>query len=322
MKNFLKTRFYQKKIHKIGLLICIWTFFLIPNHHILACDICGCGVGSYYFGVMPQYHKHFMGLRYRSMSFESHLNSQLLRTKEYFHTTELWGRFYPTSRVQIMGFVPYSFNNQVDINKQSKKIQGLNDLVLMANYNILNASTIQDTIVRKFKHSLWIGGGVKLPTGKYNYEEQDAGQVANPNFQLGTGSLDILTNLFYNVRYKNWGFNQDVSYKINTNNAKNYRFGNKISGNSNVFYIRKISKHLSLMPYAGIYFEQSALDTRNKEKIKETGGDLLASNAGMDVYWNQKLNIGVNYQIPLSQNLAHGEIRANNRVVLQASWLF
>jgi hypothetical protein len=76
------------------------------------------------------------------------------------------------------------------------------------------------------------------------------------------------------------------------------------------------------MPYTGIYFEQSALDTRNNEKIKETGGYLLASNVGMDIYWNQKLNIGVNYQIPLSQDLAHGEIRANNRVVFQASWLF
>jgi hypothetical protein len=322
MKNLLKIQFYQKKIHKRSIILLVWILSLTSTQNTWACDICGCGVGSYYFGVMPQYHKHFMGLRYRSMSFESHLNSQLLRTKEYFHTTELWGRFYPTSKLQIIGFVPYSFNNQTDINNQSKKMQGLNDLVLMANYNILNASAIQDTIVRKFKHSLWIGGGVKLPTGKYNYEEQDAGQVANPNFQLGTGSVDVLVNMFYNLRYKNWGFNQDIAYKINTNNAKNYRFGNKISGNSNFFYIKKISKQLSLMPYAGIYFEQSALDTRNNEKIKETGGYLLASNAGMDIYWKQKLNIGVNYQIPLSQNLGNGEIRANNRVVLQASWLF
>lgn len=287
-----------------------------------ACDICGCGVGSYYFGVMPQFNKNFLGLRYRTMHFESHLNSRILRTNEYFRTTEIWGRFYASPKLQIMTFLPYSFNKQTDINNFSKNLQGLNDIVLMANYNLLNATMKNDTTARNFKHNVWAGGGVKIPTGKYNFEEQDAGQVANPNFQLGSGSIDFLLNVFYNLRYKNWGFNQDISYKVNTANSKAYRFGNRVSGNSNVFYIYQISKKFALMPYGGFYYEISGKDTRNQEKIAETGGYLTAANVGLDLYAFKKLNVGGNYQIPLRQNLANGEIRADSRFNLQVSVLF
>lgn len=287
-----------------------------------ACDICGCGVGSYYFGVMPQFNKNFIGLRYRTMHFESHLNSRILRTNEYFRTTEIWGRFYASPKLQIMTFLPYSFNTQTDVNNFSKNLQGLNDIVLMANYNLLSASMKNDTTMRKFRHNLWLGGGVKLPTGKYNFEEQDAGQVANPNFQLGSGSVDFLVSAFYNVRYKNWGFNQDLSYKINTKNSKDYHFGNRISGNSNVFYIYEINKKFAIMPYGGVYYEHSAKDKRTGEKTKETGGYLLAANVGADFYALKRLSIGGNYQIPLGQNLGNGEIRANNRWNVQVSFLF
>ena len=287
-----------------------------------ACDICGCGVGSYYFGVMPQFNKNFLGLRYRAMHFESHLNSRVLRTKEYFRTTEIWGRFYASPKLQIMTFVPYSFNTQTDVNNFSKNLQGLNDVLLMANYNLLNATIKNDTTMRSFRHSLWLGGGVKLPTGRYNFEEQDAGQVANPNFQLGSGSIDFLLSVFYNVRYKNWGFNQDLSYKINTSNSKSYRFGNRISGNSNVFYIHQISKNLALMPYGGFYYELSGKDKRNQAVVAETGGYLMAANVGLDLYALKKLNVGGNYQIPLQQNLGNGEIKAGNRFSLQVSVLF
>jgi hypothetical protein len=304
---------------KKNFLILLCFFTLVASQ---ACDICGCGVGSYYFGIMPQFNKNFIGLRYRNMQFESHLNSRLLRTNEYFRTTELWGRFYINPKVQIMTFLPYSSNTQTDINNTSKNLQGINDIVLMANYNLLNLSMKNDTTMRTFKHSLWLGGGLKLPTGKYDFDEQDTGQVANPNFQLGSGSVDFLLTAFYNVRYKNWGFNQDLSYKINTKNGKDYRFGNRVSGNSNVFYIHQFSKKFAIMPYGGLYYEHSGKDHRAGQQILETGGHLIASNLGVDMYAFKRLNFGLNYQIPIRQNLGNGEIGAKNRLNVQVSVLF
>lgn len=296
--------------------------FLCSLASTKACDICGCGVGSYYLGLMPQFHKNFLGLRYRTMRFESHLNSYVLRTKEYFRTTEVWGRFYVTPKIQMMAFLPYSFNTQTDVNNSAKQLQGLNDIALIANYNLFDFSMKNDTTMRKFKHHLWVGGGVKLPTGKYEFEEQDAGQVANPNFQLGSGSVDFLGNLFYNIRYKNWGFNQDLSYKINTSNRRRYRFGNRISGNSNIFYIYAISRKFALMPYGGLYYEVSGKDSRAGEQVQETGGYFTATNFGIDVYAYKRVSIGAIYQLPLQQKLGNGELRANERFHVQVSVLF
>src|SRR3954462_7781905 len=84
---------------------------------VQACAICGCGAGNYYFGIMPQYQKNFVGVRYYQYSFTSHVGqgySPYEATHETFRTTELWMRFYPTPRIQIFSLIDYNFNTQVD----------------------------------------------------------------------------------------------------------------------------------------------------------------------------------------------------------------
>ncbi len=297
--------------------------FVLFYAQLKACEICGCGVGNYYLGLMPQFNKNFVGLRYRSLRFESHLNSRILRTREYFHTTELWGRFYPVSKLQVLTFLPYSFNYQTDINNKQKNLQGFNDIMFLSSYNIFQSQRMyQDTIPRQWKHSIWLGGGLKVPTGRYNFNDNDANQVANPNFQLGSGSFDFVLTAFYNLRYKKFGFNQDIAYKINTKNAHNYRFGNRLSSNSNVFYVQQFKKNFALMPYTGIYYEFSAKDIRENRTIMETGGNLLAGNLGLDVYTFKKITTGFNMQIPLQQKLGNGEFRSENRWNVHFSVLF
>lgn len=36
-----------------------------------ACDVCGCSIGGNYFGILPQFHRHFVGIRYSEQSFRS-----------------------------------------------------------------------------------------------------------------------------------------------------------------------------------------------------------------------------------------------------------
>ena len=60
-----------------------------------ACDICGCGAGSYYIGILPEFNAKILGLRYRSSNLTTHLNPEgqrtYLTTDEQYYTTELWG---------------------------------------------------------------------------------------------------------------------------------------------------------------------------------------------------------------------------------------
>lgn len=301
--------------------ISLFTLFItLINFSATACDICGCGVGSYYLGLTPQFAKNFVGLRYRNMSYNSHVGmGEMFATKEYFQSTELWARYYVKPKLQLMAFVPYSFNSQETTDK-TLYINGLGDITLLANYNIIN--TMTDTIPHKVNHTLWLGGGIKLQTGKYQYDENNNSQVANPNFQLGTGSTDFMLNLVYTLRYKNIGFSGDITYKMNTRNSQNYLFGNRTNGSLSGFYVQKISSKITMMPNAGFYGEYSRFDKRGANAVEHTGGYLVATSLGVETYIYSRFSIGFNYQKPLSQDLADGQIVGNDRFLASLNIMF
>lgn len=291
------------------LLFCLTAF---PS---LACDICGCGVGNAYYGIMPQSYRNFIGVRYRYRTYDSHLNSQLLRTKETFQTAELWARLYPSKRIQVLAFVPYNFNDQKDAGS-SARLSGLGDITLQANFNVLN--THMDTTMRAINHTLLIGGGIKVPTGKANFTD-DGSLGANANFQLGTGSTDFLLNAIYTLRYGSWGWNSDVSYRINTANAQHYRFGNRLSGATSLFYVTRAGK-VQLMPNAGLAAEYSGKDLKDGVRNSQTGGYAVLGTAGVEAYFGRFVT-GVNLQQPLSQRLAGGDSQARGRVMVHVTVL-
>lgn len=291
--------------------------FLMVYEATLACEFCGCGVGNFYLGILPQFHRQFVGIRYQAQWFDSHVGLHpSLATSEYFQTTEVWARFYPTSRLQILTLIPYHFNEQTSTSGKVY-LNGLGDIPVLANYNVY--STIKEDPLRPLKHSVWMGGGIKLPTGKYKFvESPDAG--ANPNFQLGTGSIDFMLNTLYTLRYNKWGINADATYKINTYNPSNYRFGNKLMGSVSAVFIQQIQK-VGVMPNAGIYSEQSAKNYSGDIVISDTGGTASFITGGVETYW-KKLSAGFNYRRPVIQNLANGRIVAHDRLMVHVTFLF
>jgi hypothetical protein len=305
-----------RKLFKI--VLGIWAGLLVQSAS--ACDLCGCANGGSYFGVLPQGSRQFVGIRYRTSSFDSHLKSSVLRTQESFQNTELWGRFYPLKRVQVMAFVPYFFNRQTEkMTGRTFHLNGLGDISVLANYNLFN--TFWDsTHTSRINHSLLVGGGIKLPTGRFRYDVADPTDVANPNFQLGTGSTDFLLTALYSVRLNDWGWNTDATYKLNTTNSNGYKFGNRLTVNSLVFWTKEIGR-ATLMPNAGLYAEAAAQDLHNRSPNARTGGYLSMANAGMEVFFG-KFTVGGTYQHPLLQNLSNHEIRANARATVHLTVMF
>lgn len=283
-----------------------------------ACDICGCGNGGSFFGILPQSHLRFAGVRYRVKQYESHLSSSFFRSREQFQTAELWARFYPLKRTQLMVFVPYNWNTQTLYRTETpQKISGLGDISALFHYNIVN--TFWDSTTHKIDQTLLIGGGIKAPTGKFRYVE-DGTEVANANFQLGTGSVDFVVNAIYNLRYQKWGSNVDVSYKINTTNPTHYRFANRLSGSVSVFRTLSLSS-LTLMPNAGVYVEHFGYDIKNGQKNTFTGGTLSTANAGLEVYF-KRISAGIIYQSPLYQRLSDGDLKLKNTLSTHLTFLF
>ncbi|WMX14250.1 hypothetical protein [Aureispira sp. CCB-E] len=288
---------------------------------VLACDICGCGVGGYYSGMLPQYHKNFIGLRWRLSSFSSDLGHEgegiNAFSREHFHSLELMGRFYPHRRVQILAFVPLSYNVRI-APEEANHLIGLGDISVIALYNIYNTSFVAE---KDLKHNLLVGGGVKVPTGSFQRTDMQ-GELLTPSLQLGTGSVDFLTMAVYTMRYKRWGVNVNATYKINLPNAHTYKFGNQLMTAATAFFLHKVKNtEWGIMPQLGLAFEHANYNLKNGYKRINTGGNQLIATVGIEVYY-KKIQVGINYQQPTWQNLSDGLVQAKPRFSANINYLF
>ena len=286
-----------------------------------ACDVCGCSLGGSYYGILPQFQKNFIGLRWSQAKFYAHMNHGAVLGEESSHDTyskvELWGRYYINDKIQVFAFIPYSYNN-MNGTEQKLKTHGLSDVSIVANYLILNTG---EDKTKKFKHTLMAGAGLKLPTGEY--DEEDNGLIINRNFQLGTGSVDFIISGFYTLRYQKVGLNSEVGYKINTRNRYDYLFGNQFHASTRFFYWQNL-KSLSLLPNVGVYYEQAAPHKDGEIIQANTGGNALFFSAGMEIYY-RKFSAGFNFQDPFKQNYNSddiAEITSKDRMAVSITYSF
>jgi hypothetical protein len=279
-----------------------------------ACDRCACGATNYYVGILPQYHRSFVGFRYRHSLFETtgHHDADAVST-ETFQSAELWGRFYPTRRIQVLAFVPYQFNRQSGGGVSEIAANGLGDAAFLGSYRLLDATK------NGVKHQLWAGGGLKMPTGTYN---PGSSGLNNPNFQKGTGSWDVLFNAQYTLRLAKWGVFTDLNYRINTTNSYEYKYGNRMGAVASVFYIRDLATDFAVMPNAGMYYENSSADKKYGYIQDETGGYLTAAQLGLDVYFLKNFAVQSWVLLPVDQHLQAGYTQAKPRWMVGLSCMF
>ncbi|ULQ51281.1 transporter [Flavihumibacter fluvii] len=291
---------------------------------ILACDICGCGVGSYYIGILPEFKKRFIGIRYQHKGLKTHIGPNgsisYLSSDETYQTLDIWGAWNIGKKFRIMGFIPYNVNQRTSsVGSVSKS--GIGDIALNGYYQVFNQrKTIHDK--KLLVHSLWVGAGLKLPTGEYNPADKNAVQGSQNSFQLGTGSVDGMLNAMYDLRIQDLGMNANISYKFNSANKYDYTYGNKFTVNWLTYYKIRLNKKIMVAPNAGCLFEFSAKD-RNKygSTVFESGGQLLMGTLGAEMTFGN-IGIGGNYQTPLQQNLAENTVLAKPRVLVQVTWAF
>lgn len=294
----------------------------------MACDVCGCGVGSYYLGILPDFNKRFIGLRYQQNRLQTHLGSNGIRTpnstNETYRTMELWGAWNFGNKWRVLAIVPYSFNERtVGTNTlETGKKNGLGDIVVMGHYKLFDdAHTTSSN--KLLMQSLWVGAGIKTPTGTYDTSEQSSAEMGAPNnFQLGTASTDFMINAAYDIRLMDAGVNVNTTYKINTENKHDYRYANKLTVNALAYYKFNIKNKVRISPNAGVLYETQSKDVLyNRFDVAQSGGQSTIGIAGVEINVGA-ISIGGNFQSPLSQNLADGRIKAGNRFMTHVSFSF
>ncbi|MFT3947515.1 MAG: transporter [Agriterribacter sp.] len=284
---------------------------------VSACDICGCGVGSSYIGILPEFNTKIFGVRYRYSSLLTHIGSDgvntYLTSREHYRTAELWGGWNITKNLRVMVTAPYNFNERINQGTTHTK-SGIGDITLSGYYQLLNKrKTLNDN--KLLIQSLWLGADVKLPSGKYNPADKESSNNNVNLFQLGTGSTDFIANAMYDLRLQDAGINATASYKINTTNKYDYTYGNKLNLSAQAYYKFRILNKLMLAPNAGIQYETAQKDLDGKYRVDVSGGNILIGTIGIETAFS-KISIGANWQSPLSQKLANGFVKAGNRMMV------
>jgi hypothetical protein len=298
-------------------------FLLLEAQGSMGCDICGCGVGSYYIGILPDFNKRIIGLRYRYNQMSSHLgvngSTSYLTSSEQYQTVELWVAWNLGPKFRIMANIPQNFNkrtNQAGVNKKA----GLGDISFNGFYQLLNKRTVVKS--RKLLvQSLWVGAGLKLPTGEYNPADKQNTTSASNLFQLGTASFDYSFNLMYDIRYDDAGLNLNSSYKFNSQNKYEYSYGNKFNLSVQAYYKWRMVKHLSVSPNAGILIETSKNDIDQRIQVYASGGQIVMATLGAETI-HKSIAFGFGFQTPVSQQLANGMVSSGSRFFGHVSYLF
>jgi len=269
------------------------------------CDACGCSASGGSMGFASMLNSNFVGVRYFNQQYQSTdgLYSNSLWYKENFNTTQVWARIPVKEDIQISVLLPYhSHNRNTPVGEQS--IRGIGDITLLAMYRLYQTHKDSTYLV----HTWQMGGGLKLPTGKFN--ETNSGAI-NPSFQVGTGSWDYLLATEYIVRRKQFGLNTMLNYVIKTENQKNYRFGNQLNYATTFFYLYE-KEALSFAPQLGLAGETYASNYQHGIQLKETSGNALFGKIGFEVGRNA-FSFGANAMLPIKQNLTGGNVEANYR---------
>lgn len=292
-------------------------FFI--NKQSRACDICGCGVGSNYIGILPEYQSSIIGLRHRYNSMHTHLNpngqDSYLKTKEQFHTSELYlgMQFHPKWRAFVS--VPFHFITKENTINRSE-IQGFGDPMAFAQYQIFNHKKLIKE--RLLVTSLWLSVGLKAPVGKYSNANFNASDNTN-TFQLGTGSWDFVSQLMYDVRLQDWGTNLTMQYKINTTNPDQYYYGNKFQSVLQLYRKFAIGKDRNISPNIGYHVDYSSQDLKRELSVYSTGGIVQKINAGVELKL-KKVLLGFNYQYLIAQKIGNGSVGLNNGMMMHIGY--
>ncbi len=294
---------------------------LLVNHSF-ACDICGCGAGSNYVGLMPEFGKKIFGLRYRHNSLVAHLNSDgsttYMTTKESYTNLEIWGAINVKPKFRLMFTLPYSFNERTNQGITKSKNE-LSDITINAYYELINSrKTLHNKLLVQ---NLWFGGGIKLPTGSYTATDKSMSSMNTNLFQNGTGSVDFSLNGMYDIRYQDVGISINSTYKINTANKYKYQYGNKFVNTAQLYYKWKIKNKFSIAPNIGIAYETSNKDYDDVFSVDMSGGNISTFNLGCEFKY-KIFSVGTNYQIPQFQNLANSTIKADNKLMVHFSIVY
>jgi len=298
------------KIHYIANRKLLVLLFIFMSCQAFACDICGC-----FMGITPYFNRNNISLLYRYRSFngydgQSHslfpnggnffiparsqhspITSHAGNPEDYelYRSLEIRGKYFINSKLEINAILPYVSNSE-RYNGYTSSISGIGDANLYAGYHLIQKQN------DNFKQQLIAGIGIKLPTGKNDFKNNEGIRYSSL-MQAGTGSTDGFIYLNYMVGMGKFGASLNTSYKVNGTNNRDEGIANSTTSFLNVFYMQRIGK-IQVMPSAQFFYEYSGGEQYKGIKTGEHVMNNLMGGIGADIFYkNIALNTGIQKNI-------------------------
>ncbi|NIJ45562.1 hypothetical protein FHR24_002030 [Wenyingzhuangia heitensis] len=281
----------------------IFTLLILISTNTYACDVCGCGSSnsSSFANVLGG---NYIGFSYNYMYFQyiqKTADPDFPLAEDHVNTVSVSGQYHITDKIQINATIPYRFNNRY---KASGNISnsGMGDISVYGLINVLHSES---------NHSLKLGAGLKLPTGKFDLQNSSLNQTSAA--QLGTGSLDILLPVQYYYTNNQWSFNASAMYFIKGTNDDEFKYGDQTQVNVSTSYVFPVATNISLAPSVGVSYDHFLASERFDIVDSRTKGYMTNASIGVQME-TAHLILGVNTQLPIAQNLIDNEVTFNQSV--------
>lgn len=291
----------------------------IPVISASACDICGCSGSASYFGTIGQLPGHLVGARYGYRVFDNRhpadLNGNIpAPSREFFHQWELFGRWMPHERIQVLGGIPLQYIMQREGGVLNSHV-GVGDAWVQVHYAALKRNPADGA---KFRQEIWVGGGLKLPTGNFKNTTDSSGMAAS--LFPGSGSLDFQLMTRYNFVKGNWSFGAEAMAIFPSSNPVGYTFGKRVQGMFRGTYRFRTGKAY-WYPSLTSSVEFADKDYDKGERNLLSGGFSVWGGVAMDIGISKWI-LGVSGQMATYSHVAYGLVTPGPRIQCQIIKLF
>ena len=285
-------------------LLFVFCFGIIYSSTAYACDGCGCSVSGLGTGLITDYRSNVIRFGYFDTRFSSNPEHEHLNSSDIFTRMSFSFRysFKKLPKLKLTGEIPYGFNFRND-NGTKTVLKGFSDTRLVVNYTLLN------TMAKNLKTAFYLeaGGGVSLPTGKYNADIVFDENLPE-NFNIGNGSLGYIFQMNAVLSHGKYGLLINTNYQLNSQTKEGYHFGNQLNSQLTAFREFPIA-NFALIPNAGL------------NKVPETGGEGLYFSSAIN-FKTEKWLAGVSYSLPIDHHYSGGMIDAGGKLAVHISYLF
>jgi len=280
-----------------------------------ACDACGCSASNMGIGLLTDFRSNFIRLGYFDTRFNSSTEHEYITSDRFVqYDLSLRYAFGKAKRMRLMAHLPYGVNIRNSEEEQLSE-KGVSDFRLNLNYVVLNNILLGN----KFNLYLEAGGGLSLPSGKF--DEQIHDRNLPENFNLGKGAIGYIFQINTVFSINKFGMVFSNNYQLNGRTKSDYHYGNQLNTQLNFFREVQVT-NFKLIPNVGLGFEDIAKDNyANGKEVAGTGGNGIFLSSAIN-FKTKKWLAGCAYTIPLKENYSEGEVTAKARLAFQVSYIF